>query len=59
MSQHLSNPLFLSLDALSAFAVVGWWFDALAHPIGIISTALAGAWYAYCLFEAIEKRFKK
>jgi hypothetical protein len=58
-TDHFHNPILAGIDLLSGIAIVGWWFDVIAHPVGTIATALAGVWYAYCLFEAFEKRFKK
>lgn len=56
--QHFHNPVLAGLDLLSAIAVVGWWFDILHTPIGVISTALAACWYAFSLYVALEKRIK-
>lgn len=56
---HFHNPIFLSLDVASAGAILAYWTDFTAHPVSTVSTALAGLWYAYCLYEAIEKRWKK
>jgi hypothetical protein len=57
--QHFTNPVLAGIDAMSALAVIAWWFEFLHGPIGTLSTACAGAWYAYSLYAAIEKRRKK
>lgn len=58
-SNRFTNPVLAGVDIVSAAAVISWWFDVLVHPVGVISTAVAALWYGYCLYEALEKRFKK
>lgn len=57
--EHFTNPVLAGIDIMAAMAVVGWWFEILHGPIGTLSTAFAGLWYAYNLYAAIEKRLRK
>lgn len=56
---HFQSPVFLTMDVASAASIFLYWTDISSHPVSVISTFLAGCWYAFCLYEAIEKRWKK
>ena len=51
--------MIAGLDAGAVVGIVGYWTGGLDHSIAIVATALGGLWYAYCIFEALEKRFRK
>lgn len=58
-SSHFTNPITAGIDIIAAASVLGWWFEAISKPVGVITTIFAGLWYAYCLFDAIEKRIRR
>lgn len=53
---HLNSPVIAGIDIATVAAMGAYWGDFLAHFVGITSTALAGLWYAYCLYDAIKNK---
>lgn len=58
IEHHLYNPVMAGADILSGAAILGYWFDVLAHPIGTFSTLMAGLWWAFCLYDGIARRIE-
>ena len=58
IEHHLHDPIMAGMDILSGAAVIGYWFDLLAHPIGVFSTLMAGLWWAFCLYDGISRRIE-
>lgn len=56
---HFSNPVIAGVDIATVGALVAYWINLVPHPVSTVSTALAGLWYAFCLFEALERRYKE
>ena len=57
--QHFSDPILAGIDVASLGVIFSYWANLLEHPIALLGTTLVAIWYAICIYEALERRFKK
>jgi len=61
--EHFHNPVYASVDIISVSTIASYWagyiHDMLTPTLATLSLGLSAMWYAYCLYDAIEKRVKK
>jgi hypothetical protein len=53
---HHYTPIRAGLELSSVGTIAAAWMDKLPTVLTCIATAISALWYAYCLYDALQKK---